>query len=140
MLQPIDIERVREIRSRFSDAKANGLSDAQATAYANGTGPMPKPEPTSVPVAPVAAEPEKPEGNDEFLAEEAEPAKPVQPVPAAPDYSAVPIPPEWQGLPWPHLRSLAAKVSATPINNKDDALRAIGAEARRREAKAGEAQ
>jgi len=37
------------------------------------------------------------------------------------------IPENWRELPWPELRSLASKLSDTPISNKADAIAAIEA-------------
>ena len=39
--------------------------------------------------------------------------------------SASIIPENWQQLSWPQLRRLAARISETPINGRDDAVNAI---------------
>lgn len=43
-----------------------------------------------------------------------------------------PIPEGWRDLPWPALRSLAAKVSDETVRSKDDAVAAIEIEIERR--------
>lgn len=51
----------------------------------------------------------------------------------------VEIPEDWADLPWPELKSLAAKISETPITDKDSALDAINGElAARGQAPAGD--
>ena len=42
-----------------------------------------------------------------------------------PESSVSIIPENWQQLSWPQLRRLAARVSETPINGRDDAVNAI---------------
>ncbi len=44
-----------------------------------------------------------------------------------------PIPEEWENMPWPQLRALAASLPGTEnVKNKDDALSAIRSEIARR--------
>ncbi|HEV7253871.1 MAG TPA: hypothetical protein VGN97_12365 [Mesorhizobium sp.] len=58
-----------------------------------------------------------------------------QPVePPADGASSAEIPENWQDLPWPERRSLAAQFATTPVKNSDDANAAIEAELKRREA------
>lgn len=45
-----------------------------------------------------------------------------------PDADGVEIPENWQDLPWPELRSLASKLTDSPITTKADAVAAIEAE------------
>lgn len=42
-----------------------------------------------------------------------------------PAQTLVSIPDNWRDMPWPAMKSLAAKVSDEKINSKDDALAAI---------------
>lgn len=49
-----------------------------------------------------------------------------------PAQTLVPIPATWREMPWPAMKSLAAKVSDEKINSKDDAVAAIELELDRR--------
>lgn len=61
-------------------------------------------------------------------------AEPAAPPPAVPAPDLYPIPDDWQSLPWPQLRSLAANISDTdgPVHNKAEAIARIEAELARR--------
>lgn len=46
--------------------------------------------------------------------------------------AGVAIPDGWRGLPWPALKSLAAKLTDDPVRDKTDAIDAVSAELTRR--------
>lgn len=152
----VDRERVRSVRTRFNEAKAKGASDEEASVYANG-GPLnivPKqPEPPPLPT-----EATDDNGDDDqktgYIDEDAEPGAGASEGDevaaeanadesggdAKPDYSGVAIPPGWQEMPWPTMRKLAIAMSDQPIGTKDDAIRVISAEERRRKEAADAAE
>lgn len=101
-----------------------GLNDEGFVALANV--PQPPVNPTATNDAPenkaLQSAPENGAGGGSEAGEGTEPATLVE------------IPEGWADLPWPELRSLAAAVSDTPINSKDEAIAAIQAETEARAA------
>ena len=54
-------------------------------------------------------------------------------------YNAIPIPDDWDLLPWPERRRLASLLSESPVLNKADAEAAIKSELQRRDELPGDA-
>lgn len=106
-----DAERVEAeaIRRRYREALDDGMGRDEAVAYANGWPDVRRAGPVTPPAA---------AGGPETDATRA----------------AVPIPDNWNELPWAALRKLAASVSPSPIVNRVDAVAAVEAELARRAA------
>ncbi len=103
-----EMQEVRTIRSRFAEAQRLGYSNAEAAKLAHGAGkitppggrpPAPEPQPK-----PVAARVDDPPATQTLSLS----GGVQQPEQTHPD---VDIPPNWEDLPWPQLKSLAERLN-----------------------------
>lgn len=109
-------DEVREIRRRFNQAIAAGLSTADASRLASEGGEIPKP---------VQIE-QEPEPEQTTTIDAGENLNPAPPVPVNKAYAALDLLGDnWEEMKWSELVKIAQTVSMRPVKSRTEAVNAI---------------